>query len=93
MELLGGLTREEQEAMNSELWKLKMHINGGHSTTPQGKPTRAVPGRADERRCKDSRDRLFSRRVLANYEAKNFQYKLAMGLHASLSTVQTVKTH
>ena len=28
MELLGGLTREEQEMMNSELWKLKMHING-----------------------------------------------------------------
>jgi DNA-binding MarR family transcriptional regulator len=33
VELLGGLTREEQEMMNSELWKLKVHINGGHSTT------------------------------------------------------------
>ncbi len=33
VELLGGLTREEQEMMNSELWKLKMHINGAHSTT------------------------------------------------------------
>jgi DNA-binding MarR family transcriptional regulator len=28
IELLGGLTREEQEMMNSELWKLKMHIDG-----------------------------------------------------------------
>jgi DNA-binding MarR family transcriptional regulator len=33
VELLGGLTREEQEMMNSELWKLKAHIDGGHSTT------------------------------------------------------------
>jgi DNA-binding MarR family transcriptional regulator len=27
VELLGGLTREEQESMISELWKLKKHIN------------------------------------------------------------------
>ena len=27
IELLGGLKREEQEMMNSELWKLKMHID------------------------------------------------------------------
>lgn len=27
VELLGGLTREEQETMISELWKLKTHIN------------------------------------------------------------------
>ena len=31
VELLGGLTREEQESMISELWKLKTHIN---STAP-----------------------------------------------------------
>jgi len=28
VELLGGLTREEQELMNSELWKLKTYIDG-----------------------------------------------------------------
>ncbi len=28
VELLGGLTGEEQESMISELWKLKTHING-----------------------------------------------------------------
>ena len=28
VELLGGLTREEQESMISELWKLKTHLNG-----------------------------------------------------------------
>lgn len=31
VELLGGLTREEQESMISELWKLKKHINGAAS--------------------------------------------------------------
>jgi DNA-binding MarR family transcriptional regulator len=33
IELLGGLTREEQEMMNSELWKLKTHINSTASVT------------------------------------------------------------
>ncbi|HEV7523249.1 MAG TPA: MarR family transcriptional regulator [Candidatus Angelobacter sp.] len=33
VELLGGLTREEQETMISELWKLKTHINSTASVT------------------------------------------------------------
>ena len=33
VELLGGLTREEQETMNSELWKLKTHLNSTTSIT------------------------------------------------------------
>jgi DNA-binding MarR family transcriptional regulator len=33
VELLGGLTREEQEMMNSELWKLKTHLNSTTSIT------------------------------------------------------------
>jgi len=33
VELLGGLTREEQETMISELWKLKTHINSTASIT------------------------------------------------------------
>jgi DNA-binding MarR family transcriptional regulator len=33
VELLGGLTREEQEMMNGELWKLKTHINSTASIT------------------------------------------------------------
>jgi DNA-binding MarR family transcriptional regulator len=34
IELLGGLTREEQEMMNSELWKLKTYID---STAPMAR--------------------------------------------------------
>jgi DNA-binding MarR family transcriptional regulator len=33
VELLGGLTREEQETMINELWKLKIHINSSTSNT------------------------------------------------------------
>jgi DNA-binding MarR family transcriptional regulator len=36
VELLGGLTREEQEFMISELWKLKAHINGTAPITRKG---------------------------------------------------------
>lgn len=39
VELLGGLTGEEQESMISELWKLKTHING----------TAPVPRKASQR--------------------------------------------
>jgi DNA-binding MarR family transcriptional regulator len=39
VELLGGLTGEEQESMISELWKLKTHING----------TVSIPRKANQR--------------------------------------------
>jgi DNA-binding MarR family transcriptional regulator len=32
-ELLGGLSRDEKEAMINELWKVKMHINRANSVT------------------------------------------------------------
>jgi DNA-binding MarR family transcriptional regulator len=35
VELLGGLTREEQEMMNSELWKLKTYIDNSASISRQ----------------------------------------------------------
>jgi DNA-binding MarR family transcriptional regulator len=36
VELLGGLTREEQEMMNSELWKLKTYIDSSASISRKG---------------------------------------------------------
>ena len=43
VELLGGLTREEQETMINELWKLKTHINNNASMAR--KPDRRSPAR------------------------------------------------
>jgi hypothetical protein len=37
VELLGGLTQEEQQTMISELWKLKTHVNGTAPITRKGK--------------------------------------------------------
>src|ERR1700731_3605577 len=36
VELLGGLTREEQEMMNSELWKLKTYIDSSAPMSRKG---------------------------------------------------------
>ena len=44
IELLGGLSRDEKEAMIHELGKLKAHINGDNSTT-QKPNQRLQPGR------------------------------------------------
>jgi DNA-binding MarR family transcriptional regulator len=45
IELMGGLSRDEQETMISELWKVKAHINRAASLA--GKPTqRLQPGRS-----------------------------------------------
>jgi DNA-binding MarR family transcriptional regulator len=44
IELLGGLSRDEKEAMIKELGKAKSHINGAHSTT-QKPHQRLQPGR------------------------------------------------
>jgi|SRR5689334_4075280 DNA-binding MarR family transcriptional regulator len=45
VELLGGLTREEQEGMISELWKLKKHINGNSYTHKANQRSQTREGR------------------------------------------------
>jgi DNA-binding MarR family transcriptional regulator len=45
VELLGGLTREEQEMMNSELWKLKTHINSTAVTRKANQRSRSGEAR------------------------------------------------